>query len=200
MSSPINNSNLSRLQMAGYTICPVLLGQMSSAQWPLWPGNASCLPPYTPASQSSSPSMSLCATCTTAPCPTVHPRTTSSSTSAWAGRRRVQGKGHKPQASCVSFLLSGNAGQHTDLQHFLSLEVPLSLNYCYGGETNPTALCVGTNVTNMTDLWRNVPASLTSGYIERYRSRSRKVNQSSEYWNDGCQAVCIYRRVWLSWL
>lgn len=147
--------------MAGYTICPVLLGQMSSARWPPWPGNASRRPPYTPASQSSSPLMSLCATCTTAPCPTVHPRTTSSSTSAWAGRRRVQGKGHKPPASCVSFLLSVNAGQHTDLQHFLSLEVTMSENYCCGGGgANPTALCVGTNVTNMTDLWRNVPVSL----------------------------------------
>lgn len=105
--------------MAGYTICPVLSGQMSSAQWLLWPENASPLPPYTPASQSCSPLMSLCATHTIAPCPTVHPRTTSSSTSAWAEKQKVQGKGHDTPASCVSFLLSVNAGQHTDIQHFL---------------------------------------------------------------------------------
>lgn len=120
--------------MAGCTICPVLSEQMSPARWLLWPESASPLPPSTPASQSSSPLMCLCATRTTAPCPTARPRTTSSSTSAWAGRQRAHGKGHNPQASCVSFLLSVNAGQHTGLRRFLSLEAPEGSNYCYGGE------------------------------------------------------------------
>lgn len=119
-----NNSIFSCLQMAGYTICPALAVRMSPAPWPLWLENASPQPPSTPASQCSLPSMCLCATHTTAPCPTVRPRTTSSSTSAWAGRQRVHGKGHDLRASCVSFLLSVNAGQHTGLWRFLSLEAP----------------------------------------------------------------------------
>lgn len=125
--------------MAGYTICPALSEQMSPARWLLWPENASPLPPSTPASQSSSPLTSLCATHTTAPCPTVRPRTTSSSTSAWAGRQRAHGKGHDPQASCVSFLLSVNAGQHTGLQHFLSWEAPNRTTV--GGELSNCLVC-----------------------------------------------------------
>lgn len=39
-----------------------------------------------------------------------------------------------PQASCVSFLLSVNAGQHTGLRRFLSLGAPQGYNYCYGGK------------------------------------------------------------------
>lgn len=81
-------------QMAGCPICRVLLEQMSSPQWLLWLGSASPLLPYTPASQSSSPLTSPCGTHPTAPSPTVHPRTTSYSISAWAGRGRAQGKGH----------------------------------------------------------------------------------------------------------
>ena len=46
----------------------------------------------------------------------------------------MHGKGHDPQASCVSFLLSVNAGQHTGLLRFLSLETPEGQNYCYGGK------------------------------------------------------------------
>lgn len=121
--------------MAGCTICPVLSEQMSPARWLRWPENASPLPPSTPASPSSSPLMCLFATHTTARCPTVHPRTTSSSTSAWAGRRRVHGKGLDPLAlaSCVSFLLSFNAGQRTGLRRFLRLDSPKSQNYrCWG--------------------------------------------------------------------
>lgn len=37
----------------------------------------------------------------------------------------MQGKGRCPPASFVSFLLSVNAGQHTDLQHFLTLKAIL---------------------------------------------------------------------------
>lgn len=90
-------------QMAGCPICPVLLEQMSLPQWPLWPGNASPLLPYTPASQSSSPLTSPCATHTTAPSPTVLPRTTSYSISAWAGRGRAQGKGHNHFSVLLEF-------------------------------------------------------------------------------------------------
>lgn len=105
--------------MADYTTCPALLEQTSSARWRHWRGIASLPPRSTPASRCSSLLMSPCAT---APCPTAHPRITSSYTSAWAGRQTVQGKGRSPQASFVSFLLSVNAGQHTDLQRFLTLK------------------------------------------------------------------------------
>lgn len=131
MGQSIHNSNFSYLQMAGCTLCPVQWEQRSPAQWRLWPETASPLPPSTPASLSSSPLTSQCATHITAPCPTAHPRTTSSSTSAWAGRRRAHGNGHDPRASCVRFLLSVNAGQHTGLEHFLSAEAPKSWSYCW---------------------------------------------------------------------
>ena len=90
-------------QTAGCPICLVLLEQMSSPQWLLWPRNASPLLPHTPASRSSSPLMSPCATHTTAPSLTVHPRTTSYSISAWAGKGRAQGKGHNQFCILLDF-------------------------------------------------------------------------------------------------
>lgn len=100
-------SSFSPQQMAGCPRCPVLLEQMSSPQWLLWPENASRLPPSTPASPSSSPSTSPCATRTTAPSPTVHPRTTSYCTSAWAGRGRARGeKGHNQFSILLDFPVS----------------------------------------------------------------------------------------------
>lgn len=119
---PLSFFNSSAFQTADYTTCPVQLEQTPLARWRRWRRIASPPPRSTPASRCSLRLTSPCATRTTALCPTVHPRITSSSTSAWAGRRRVQGKGRSPPASFVSFLLSVNAGQHTDLQRFLTLK------------------------------------------------------------------------------
>lgn len=46
----------------------------------------------------------------------------------------MHGKGHDPRASCVSFLLSTNAGQPTGLRGFLSSEAPEGSDYCYVGK------------------------------------------------------------------
>lgn len=56
----------------------------------------------------------------------------------------MHGKGHDPQTSCIGFLFSVNAGQHTGLRRFLSPEASKGSNYRWRGITGGELSVCGT--------------------------------------------------------